>query len=124
MYTKGLYCLCIFIKDDLKVCVGALGVTNFISGKYIYVGSALNGLEARIKRHIETNNRNNSTLHWHIDYLLKESDAVIKDIYILETIEKQECMLANNISLSGNSAIFSIFSQFSNTISKSFVQET
>ena len=46
MVEKGAYCLCIFIEDNLNVRIGALGLLHFERGRYIYVGSALNGLFA------------------------------------------------------------------------------
>jgi Uri superfamily endonuclease len=38
-------------------------------GYYIYTGSAQNGLEGRIARHL----RKKKKLYWHVDYLLKYS---------------------------------------------------
>jgi Uri superfamily endonuclease len=55
---------------------------------YAYVGSALNGLEARIARHLSASKKH----HWHIDYLLDRAD-VCTAIYA-ETGAKEECLIA------------------------------
>ena len=39
---------------------------SFKKGCYGYMGSALNGLEQRVRRHLSTQKK----LHWHVDYLL------------------------------------------------------
>ncbi len=48
------------------VPVGALGNVEFTPGWYVYVGSALRGLDARIRRH---RRKRRKRKHWHIDYL-------------------------------------------------------
>ena len=94
---KGVYCLCISIKKPIEIIIGALGLIKFQLGHYIYVGSALNGLQARLQRHLSTSNGSYSALHWHIDYLLKESQVSIKKIFIKESQNKIECSIANAI---------------------------
>ena len=51
-----------------KILVGRLGLVEFPRGHYIYFGSALGGLRARVARHL----RNGKKLHWHADYLSAE----------------------------------------------------
>ncbi len=58
------------------------------------MGSALNSLEARIKRHLSDEKK----LHWHIDYLLKNSNAEIVDVIFTLTKERLECKVAQEIS--------------------------
>jgi Uri superfamily endonuclease len=53
------------------VRVGALGAFVFPAGRYVYTGSALRNLEARIARHLSRDKR----LRWHIDYLLAAPGA-------------------------------------------------
>ena len=89
---KGCYCLTIHLKNAKKIKVGKLGMINFKKGYYVYIGSAMNSLESRINRHL----RDEKKLHWHIDYLLKESE--IEEIIFNESTEKIECELSRYIS--------------------------
>jgi Uri superfamily endonuclease len=50
------------------ITVGKLGLVDFRRGYYVYFGSALGGLEARVARHL----RPDKKLHWHADYLSEE----------------------------------------------------
>ena len=70
---KGTYCLIIELKKSIKTKIGALGKIEFMPGYYVYVGSAMNSIESRVKRHLADDKK----LHWHIDYLLKNKDADI-----------------------------------------------
>ena len=85
----GSYVLLIKLKDNTSINIGKLGIFDFKKGFYVYVGSALNGLEIRINRHLRTNKK----IHWHIDYLL-EIGEIIK-IFYLENFEKEECKISN-----------------------------
>jgi Uri superfamily endonuclease len=98
----GAYCLCISVSDGLDVEVGALGVLRLKPGKYVYVGSALNGLEARVRRHIKTSNGVFKALHWHIDYLLKEPKVAISSVLVKATSERIECELAGRVMQHGS----------------------
>ena len=62
---KGSYVLVIALAEDARLQVGRLGVFNFPAGLYLYTGSAMGGLAARIRRHL----RPDKKLHWHVDYL-------------------------------------------------------
>jgi len=97
----GSYCICIRVLDDIAIRVGALETLSFPSGRYIYVGSALNGLKQRIKHHISTNQGKFNTVHWHIDYLLLAPETKIEDIYIKESDEHEECQITSEISIRG-----------------------
>ena len=91
---KGSYCLIINVKKDTKIKIGKkLGVINFKKGYYVYVGSAMNSLEARVKRHLSDNKKK----HWHIDYLLLNKNTEIKKVYTKESNEKLECKIAEKI---------------------------
>ena len=75
---KGSYCLIINVEKDTKIKIGKkLGIINFKKGCYVYVGSAMNSLESRVKRHLSDNKKK----HWHIDYLTKQKLKNRKNIY-------------------------------------------
>ena len=101
MHVKGTYCLCINIEEDISINVGALGEIDFPSGSYIYVGSALNSLLPRLKRHIKNSRGDHDVTHWHIDYLLRDQNVSIETIYINDNGEKLECALATKIAECG-----------------------
>ncbi len=69
---KGTYALFIILTEDKELDIGSLGRIVFKAGEYCYVGSAMNGLEHRIKRHISHNKK----IHWHIDKLTIEAHSI------------------------------------------------
>ncbi|MFW6176631.1 MAG: GIY-YIG nuclease family protein [Thermoplasmatota archaeon] len=89
---KGIYTLVIELKENKVIEVGAIGNINFDKGYYVYVGSAQNGLEARIERHL----RDEKKIHWHIDYLLKESEII--NIFVTDGDKELECKVADYLS--------------------------
>ena len=89
---KGCYCLIIDLENSSKIKIGKLGKIDFKKGNYVYVGSAMNYLESRIKRHLSSKKK----LHWHIDYLLKKAE--ISDVIYNESTRKIECELSRYIS--------------------------
>ena len=95
---KGSYCLIVKVSEQTSVQVGSLGTINFRPGRYVYVGSALNGLEKRIGRHISVSRGENRKKHWHIDYLLSSPHACIEGIYYRESCAREECMLSEKVS--------------------------
>jgi Uri superfamily endonuclease len=98
MVVKGVYCLCIEVGDDLRVEIGALGVIEFLKGRYIYVGSALNGIDSRVLRHINTSKGIYNAIHWHIDYLLREESVSVEAVFVRLSDEKVECKIAGKVS--------------------------
>jgi len=88
---KGSYILIIQVKRDVEIKIGKLGALSFKRGYYAYVGSALNGLETRIERHL----RKKKKMHWHIDYFLDK--ARIKEVWYKEG--GKECEMAGMFSL-------------------------
>lgn len=90
---KGSYCLIISLNENIEIKIGKRGKIQFRKGYYVYVGSALNSLESRIKRHLSDDKK----MHWHIDYLLKKSE--ITDIIYNESKRKIECELSQYLSL-------------------------
>jgi len=95
--VKGVYYLAISLTADAVIKIGALGRINFKKGKYVYVGSAMNSLENRIKRHA----RKEKKKHWHIDYFLANKNAKLEKAYYRETKRKIECNIAEKISKNG-----------------------
>jgi len=88
----GSYIIILELKKDDKIQIGRLGCVFFNKGFYVYVGSALNGIEQRIKRHL----RKNKKMHWHIDFLLKSGE--IKEIFYIEDEMRKECIIADKLS--------------------------
>ena len=88
---KGIYLLTIYLETDKTIHIGKLGKLEFNKGYYIYVGSALNGLDQRIQRHL----RKHKKLYWHIDYLLKH--AKITDVFYKESNIREECIIAKKL---------------------------
>ncbi|MBD3173435.1 DUF123 domain-containing protein [Candidatus Bathyarchaeota archaeon] len=97
MSLKGVYCLCIENLDDQCIPIGAIGETLFEEGRYIYVGSALNSLVPRLKRHLRVSRGEHDVTHWHIDYFLREDPVHLREIYILETLEQLECSISEKV---------------------------
>ena len=85
---KGSYVLLIRMTAKKEVAVGILGPFTFQPGYYLYIGSALGGLNGRIKRHL----RETKKTHWHIDYLLRY--ARILEVWWSLSEDRQECVLA------------------------------
>jgi len=85
---KGTYLLVMALRKDASILVGKHGFVHFQKGCYVYVGSALNGLDQRIQRHL----RKQKKIHWHIDYLLPFTEFV--DIFYKENTQRDECTIA------------------------------
>jgi Uri superfamily endonuclease len=85
---NGSYLIVMTLPNDTSVIVGKRGMINFRKGSYVYVGSALNGLEQRINRHL----KNNKKTHWHIDFFLHY--AKIINIFYKENNRREECAIA------------------------------
>ena len=94
---KGTYVLIIENHADTEIEIGKLGPITFKKGFYAYVGSALAGLEQRIRRHLRDVG-NNKKLHWHIDYLLASPAAGIQEVIYAETEERTECEIAAHMN--------------------------
>lgn len=88
---QATYTLIIDLPHPRNIPVGKRGVYSFDPGNYAYVGSALNGLENRIARHL----RQDKKLHWHIDFLLQY--AGVREVVYVESSEKWECSIAREL---------------------------
>ncbi|UCE38334.1 MAG: GIY-YIG nuclease family protein [Thermoplasmata archaeon] len=87
---KGTYALLMHLEDDKNIRIGSLGSIDFLKGHYLYIGSGMNGIEGRVRRHLRDKKKN----HWHIDYFLEK--VKITNVYYIN--KKRECILANNFS--------------------------
>lgn len=90
---KGCYCLIINVNCKKTIKIGKRLKIPFKKGYYVYVGSAMNSLDARLKRHLSDEKK----LHWHIDYLLKEAE--VTDAIYNESGRKIECALSQSIAM-------------------------
>ncbi len=83
---KGTYILLLRLKDKKEIQIGRLGLFEFRSGYYTYVGSAFGpgGLAARLKHHC----KKASSPHWHIDYFRKE--AILMGAWISDQNVRKE----------------------------------
>jgi Uri superfamily endonuclease len=90
----GIYNLIIKLSRRKEIKIGRLGTFVFPTGYYVYTGSAQNGLEKRINRHLSSNKK----FHWHIDYLLSHAKVIKVVRYVGR---KDECGLN---SMTGQSA--------------------
>ena len=87
----GVYNLIIKLSKSKEINIGRLGTFAFPKGFYVYTGSAQNGLEKRINRHLSSSKK----FHWHIDYLLSYAKIVKVFRYIGD--RNAECKLSRMI---------------------------
>ena len=83
--TPGVYHLVLRLPRETRIRVGRLGLQTFGAGYYVYTGSAMNGLEARVARH----QRRRKRLRWHIDYLLQKAEMAA--VELMPTRRRLEC---------------------------------
>ena len=94
---KGVYVLIILVGKAIRVNVGALGSIFFERGLYAYAGSAQNGLESRVRRHL----RKAKKKFWHIDYLLDDDAVRVVKVFCKEAEKSEECRIARKLSEKG-----------------------
>jgi sugar fermentation stimulation protein A len=85
---RGNYLLMLRIREGRKIDIGQLGTIVFPAGYYLYVGSAMGTLTARMERH----RRLLKTKHWHIDYLRAEAEFLA--VLPIRSSVSLECALA------------------------------
>ena len=85
---RGSYLLVLRLKQSREVRVGKLGTIRFARGYHVYVGSAMNGLTARVERH----RRRRKSFHWHIDYLRDVADEFTA--VPIRSSRREECEIA------------------------------
>ncbi len=84
---RGIYQLFIYLPKSAWVSVGKKGRFRFPKGYYVYTGTARNGLEKRIERHLQKDKKH----FWHIDYLL--DFATVKKVFLFTNRRFDECGL-------------------------------
>jgi Uri superfamily endonuclease len=84
----GIYQLLIHLPESVSIQVGKKGRFRFPAGYYVYTGSAKNGLQGRVRRHL----RKEKKFFWHIDYLLEH--ASVETVLLLAGQRKDECYLS------------------------------
>ncbi|MBI4302132.1 MAG: GIY-YIG nuclease family protein [Chloroflexi bacterium] len=82
----GTYALLLFLEREAHLAVGKLGEFAFASGYYLYLGSALGGLDVRVNRHL----KKDKVLRWHIDYLRQR--ATVLEVWYQISSRSQECL--------------------------------
>ena len=87
---SGAYLLVLYINKYFQLKVNKRK-WEIKPGCYVYVGSAMKGLEARIKRHLRKKKR----LKWHIDYLGIYAERIIP--IPIRSAERLECKVANKL---------------------------
>jgi sugar fermentation stimulation protein A len=90
---RGSYLILLRVPKSQSIPVGALGPIVFKAGYYLYVGSAQNGVSARVNRHRRRGRKN---LHWHIDYLREAAEWV--DAFPIREPDRRECEIAGAYS--------------------------
>jgi sugar fermentation stimulation protein A len=89
---RGSYLLVLGFDRDKLVHAGRLGTMLFRKGYYVYVGSAMTNLTARIERH----KRMRKKEHWHIDYLAHAAESVLA--LPIRSSRREECSIAKALS--------------------------
>lgn len=69
---RGTYCVVANLCERSRIRIGSLGLAEFPPGIYVYIGSALSGIENRVSRHRSTKKKR----RWHIDYFLDKAEVV------------------------------------------------
>jgi len=93
MQDSGVYCLLLRLSRGLEVRI-AHRRRRLETGYYLYVGSALRGLEARIRRHRSRRKRR----HWHIDALTEV--AHLHRVFLYPTRSRTlECRLSRLLAV-------------------------
>jgi sugar fermentation stimulation protein A len=89
---RGSYLLIVEVPGNTQLQAGGLAARSFPKGYYVYVGSAMSDLSARLARH----QRKTKKLHWHIDYLAAKADRIIP--LPIRSSERLECGIAEALS--------------------------
>jgi len=92
----GAYELEISLSRLAEVQVGKLGCFHFPRGRYVYIGSANAGLRGRVDRHLRFAKEKPDKGHWHIDALLRLTQARIANVRLYP--DAIECDIAREVS--------------------------
>ena len=93
--VRGIYLFRFRLPQEREIRIGRLGSFTFPAGCYIYTGSALGGLDSRLRRHREL--PCSGRLHWHVDYL--SIGAVDKSFAVVRDVRSGECELNRAVGL-------------------------
>lgn|GEM_PF-382079 len=98
--SPGVYVLVLEVPQDVKLCTKSGKTFSICRGLYLYVGSAMRGLRARILRYLEKSTRK----HWHIDYLLDYAllRMIVYSVVTQNYSVRPECALSREIARSCN----------------------
>jgi len=89
---RGSYLLVLQLGKKELIEIGQRGKVMFQKGYYIYVGSAMSNLSARIRRHSQQGKK----MHWHIDYLTQVADGSVS--LPIRSSQRRECEIAQALS--------------------------
>ncbi|MBN2079509.1 MAG: DNA/RNA nuclease SfsA [Spirochaetes bacterium] len=95
---KGSYILVYRNTRRRRIVVGALGTIAFDAGYYLYCGSGMGDLFARIERH----RRKSPVRHWHVDYL-KDGMTMTAHLPVVGDLPGECGLAAGLASLGGES---------------------
>jgi Uri superfamily endonuclease len=85
---SGTYVLVLSLPQSQRIRIGKLGVFKFPGGYYLYIGSAMRGLSARIARHLGEKTKS----FWHIDHFLPH--ALVVHGWVDTSGKRLECLWA------------------------------
>ncbi len=97
MRKYGAYILYLDVLRPLTLKAGPFKDTAVQPGRYVYIGSALGGIEGRIGRHRRLAEQKTGRLHWHIDYLLIHPQTRLTAY--TELAGARECDISRQIAL-------------------------
>ena len=87
----GSYLLVLDLDADRTLSFGKTGTAFFRKGFYLYVGSAMANLTARLERHQRLRKR----FHWHIDWL--RAHARVRAALPIRASARLECSLSQSV---------------------------
>lgn len=85
---RGAYLLVLHLDEPQSLTIGSIGTHTFAAGYYVYVGSAMANLSARIARHL----RKRKKMHWHIDHLREHAGRCVA--LPIRSSRREECIIA------------------------------
>jgi len=88
MLNSGSYHLVIGLHKSITLKHRRYSDNQLNPGYYIYTGSAMGSLSARLQRYLKPPLKR----HWHIDYLLASRNTIIEEIWVCPAKTKEECL--------------------------------
>lgn len=98
--NRGTYVLVLENSRRMEVQIGRLGRINFDRGFYVYIGSGLHSLDARVRRHLARRKKR----FWHIDYIAPQG-MNIKKVYLIRRNDRIESQLSTEMLRIGDDYI-------------------